>query len=236
MSINYFDEIFFSNYLNDEDEVLDVCHKHISTILDTMVIYSFFWVILPTFFYYNNSFKVWEIIPSFFYYEIYLFIIYIVLIYKVFDWYNDVWIITNKWIVDLDWKFMRTDLVYIDYNDVKWIEIREESIIDWLLGKWYITIHLQSDWAVFALEDAKNPKEVRECIQWILEEKERGKKEKDKDISERLLSTMKAMVKEHLEKYWFEWKSMNEDEEIEEENETKILEKILNKKWTIDLR
>lgn len=233
MSINYFDEIFFSNYIKDEDEVLDVCHKHVVTILDTIILWIFFWAILPTFFFYNNSFWLRDIIP-FIYYEAYLFIVYLVLIYKIFDWYNDVWIISNKWIIDLDRNFMNNKIVYIDYNDVKWIELHQETMLDWMLGKWEIRIHAMWGGA-FILEDAKSPWDVVKYIQWILEDSEKAKKDKDKTLNEKLLSTLKWVIKEHLDKNWFDGDLENLDDENNTE-EMKALNKVLNKKWTVDLR
>lgn len=231
MSINYFDEIFFSKYIKDEDEVLDVCHKHSITIINTIVIYIFFWAILPSFFYYNNSLSLQDNIP-FIYYEIYLFLIYIVILYRIFDWYNDVWIITNKWIIDLDWQFLKTNIVYIDYNDVKWIEIHQDSMWDWILNKWDVEIHLDSEWWDFGLSDAKSPWEIVSYIQWILEDKEKAKKEKEKTLTDKLFSTLRWVVGEYLEKEWLK----EFEEEVEITPEEKDLNKALKKKWTIDLR
>lgn len=231
MSINYFDEIFFSSYIKEDNEVLDVCHKHVVTILDTIIMSLFFAVILPTFFIYNNTFGLKDLIP-FMYFEIYLFIVYIVLIYKIFDWYNDVWIITDRWIIDLDWQLLKNNIVYIDYNDVRWIELNQKSNWDWILGKWDITIHLEWEWNTFVLEDAKAPWEVVNYIQWILEDKENRNKEKSKSLDDRLFSTLRSVIKEHLEKWWFD----NEEDDNNEDAENEKIEKVLQKKWTIDLR
>jgi len=235
MSINYFDEIFFSTYIKDEWEVLDVCHKHVITILDTIILWIFFWAILPTFFFYNNTFSLKDIIP-FIYYETYLFVVYITLIYKIFDWYNDVWIISNKWIIDLDRNFLNNKIVYIDYSDVKWIELHQETMLDWFLGKWVIRIH-SIWWGEFILEDAKSPWDIVQFIQWILEESEKAKKEKDKTLNEKLLSTLKWVIKEHLDRNWYKDEIINEDEEWDiPSEEIKELNNALKRKWTVDLR
>lgn len=232
MSINYFDEIFFSNYIKQEDEVLDVCHKHVVTILDTIIMTMFFFIILPTFFIYNNTFGLKDLIP-FLYFEIYLFAVYIILIYKIFDWYNDVWIITERWVIDLDWQLLKNNIVYIDYNDVRWIELKQKSNWDGILWKWDIIIHLEWEWNKFVLEDAKSPWEVVKYIQWILEDREHYDKEKDKTINERLLSTLRSVIKEHLERWW----KTNYDDNIDEEDDLEEnIEKALHRKWTIDLR
>lgn len=236
MAISYFDEIFFSNYIKEEDEVLDVCHKHIVTIIDTIVLWMIFWAIIPSFFFFHDSFSLRDYVP-FMYFEIYLFLIYIILLYKIFDWYNDTWIITDKWIIDLDWTFMQNKIVYIDYSDVKWIELQQENMLDWLLWKWKIQIH-SVWWGTFVLEDAKNPWSIVSYIHSILEEAEKWKKEKEKTINEKLLSTLKSVIKEHLDKNWLDYDGKEETENIpeEEQKEKKELEKVLKKAWTIDLR
>lgn len=233
MSINYFDEIFFRKYINEEDEVLDVCHRHLVKIVDTIIIWVFFWAILPSFFYYNNSFESRDLIP-FIYFEAYLFITYTYLIYSIFDWYNDVWIVTNKWIIDLDRTFFKTKIIYIDYNDVRWIEIEQTSPMDWFIGKWDIVIHLGWDKESFALQDAKNPTFLANYIQWVLEDREKSKKEKEKTINDKLLNTVKWVIRDFLEKEG-NWVIVDEDE-VEESPEEKAINKILNKTWTIDLR
>lgn len=236
MSINYFDEIFFSKYIQEEDEVLDICHKHLVTIIDTIVVWMFFWVILISFFYYNNTFWARTLIP-FIYFEAYLVIIYLIITHKIFDWYNDVWIITERWIIDLDWQFFKTNIVFIDYKDVKWIELRQDSMWDWLLHKWDIALHLEWEWAVFILEEAKNPMSIIEYIQEIIDEREKKKKDKDVTLTDRLFSTLRWMVKEYLETEWSKQMQIDEsvgDDSLDKDNA--LVEKTLKKKWTIDLR
>jgi hypothetical protein len=53
------------------------------------------------------------------YLEIYLFIIYIKIIYDIFDWYNDVWIITDSGVVDLDWSIFKTKMSTIDFDNIE---------------------------------------------------------------------------------------------------------------------
>lgn len=169
------------------------------------------------------------------FFEVYLFLTYIFLIYKIFDWYNDVWIITNKWIIDLDWQILKTNVVYIDYNDVKWIELRQDSAWDWMLGKWDIAIHLEWEWTTFVLEEAKNPSEVIGYIQWVLENKEKKKKEKDITFNDKFFNTIKGVIKDYLDREWLQPEDDNEDEDADSPEKI-AAEKALQKKWTIDLR
>ncbi|EKE29094.1 MAG: hypothetical protein ACD_2C00233G0012 [uncultured bacterium (gcode 4)] len=236
MSISYFDEIFFERFIKQrEDEILDICHRHIITITDTIVVWLFFWVILPAFFYYNNSFASQDAIP-FIFFEWYLFAVYCVLIYKIFDWYNDVWIITDKWIIDLDWQYLKTNITYIDYSDVKWIWVVQNSAWDWLLNKWEIEIHTMWDWWwSFWLSDAKSPGDIVWYIQWILEDREKKKKEKDVTFNDKFFNTIKWVIKDYLEREGLQQIDGSDDDDVESPEEIAAA-KALKKKWTIDLR
>jgi hypothetical protein len=58
-----------------------------------------------------------QLVP-FKFFEIYLILVYIKIIYDIFDWYNDVWIITEKSVIDLKWA-----LLYIKMNSVEFESI-----------------------------------------------------------------------------------------------------------------
>jgi len=224
MSLNYFDELFFAKYVKSDDEVIEVCHKHPIWIIDDILIWMFFWVILPSFFYYNNTFNSNNLV-DFIYFESFVIFIYLVLMYKIFDWYNDSWIITSNWIIDLDWQLFKANIVYIDFDDIKWIELQQSSIWDWFLDKANIIIHLEGENSTFILEDAKSPKNIVWFIQEVIEEKQKAAEEEDQTSFEFLINTLKKVVKDHLV----------EGKEVEDNNKDDI-EKVLNKKWTVDLR
>lgn len=44
---------------------------------------------------------------------------YIILMYKLFDWYVDVWIMTESTIVAMHWKWFSSDLLYIPYEKIE---------------------------------------------------------------------------------------------------------------------
>ncbi|MDD2487441.1 MAG: hypothetical protein PHS92_03660 [Candidatus Gracilibacteria bacterium] len=227
MSINYFDEIFFSKYINDEDEVLDVCHKHIVGIIDNIVLWMFFGVIVPAFFYYNNTFNLKEIV-DFLYFEAYLLFMYIFLLYQIFDWYNDVWIITEKGIIDLDWQLLKTNIVYIDYKNIRGIELKQDSMWDGILHKGSIIIHLEGENSNFILEEAKSPQEIVGYIQGVIEDQGKDDEEEEQTSFDMLIGALKKVVKEHL-------KEQKEEDEMVDEDEV-LIEKIKKRKGTVDLR
>ena len=64
------------------------------------------------------------------YFELFLVGIYGTLVYVVFDWYNDVWLITDRGVIDVDWQYFSGNIQYIDYHDIHGIEIRTNSFMD----------------------------------------------------------------------------------------------------------
>ena len=97
--------------------------------MDTILLWCFFGVLLPTFFYLHNTFGVAEIVSSG-YFELFLAMVYLSLVYHVFDWYNDVWVITDRGIIDVKWRYFTGDVQYLDYENIHGIEVKSDSIFD----------------------------------------------------------------------------------------------------------
>lgn len=155
---------------------------------------------------------------------------YLVLLYKVFDWYNDVWLITSRWVIDIDWQYFASNINYVDYHSIHGVEIERNSIFDWLLWKGDIVIEMISEHNEFALADAVNPQWIVEYIQAVVDEiKHGGTEEKTHQQSfEVLLETLTQMVKEHLEQKWYPKEDSKEYEQT--------IKKALRRTSTIDLR
>ena len=228
--MNQFDDLYFSKYVREEDELLFVCHRHPILIIDNILLWCFFGVVLPVFFYLQNSFGMANVLWLG-YFELYLFIVYVCLTYVVFDWYNDVWLITNRWIIDVDWKYFSGDIHYIEYESVHGIEVKTHSIIDSIFGKGDIYVHLESENEEFFLEDAVNPQGIVEYIQAVISEIHAHKHDPidDRQPFELLLDTLTQMVREHLEKWWNTPDPTSEQERIQ-------IEKALRYTSTVDLR
>ena len=93
--MNQFDDLYFSKYVKDGDELLFVCHRHPILIIDNILLWCFFGAVIPVFFYLQNTFAMATYIPMM-HFELFLVGVYLCLIYQVFDWYNDVWLITSR--------------------------------------------------------------------------------------------------------------------------------------------
>lgn len=205
--MNKFDELFFSKYVTEDSELLFVCHRHVTLVIDRIFLILFFGVFLPAFFYYFDSFSLRELVP-FGYFEGYLAAVYLYLLYAVFDWYNDVWLITDQGIVDLDWNVFAGNVTYVSFHSIHGVEIKRDSIFDSLLGKGDISIHLEDETAEFELREASNPDEIAEYVQGAVAEirdRSHGHDEHEEIPDDRepfqiLLETLTEMVKDHLDK------------------------------------
>jgi hypothetical protein len=199
--MNQFDDIYFAKYLSEGEELLFVCHRHPILIIDTILLWCFFGGVLPVFFYLQNTFAIADFLPLA-YFELFLVSIYLSIVYLVFDWYNDVWLITNRGIIDVEWKYFTGDIHYLSYEHIHGIEIQSDSFFDSLLGKGDIHVHIASEHQKFFLADAVNPQGIVEYIQAVTEEMHHHEEEPvdDRKPFELLLDTLTEMVREHLEK------------------------------------
>jgi len=64
--------------------------------------------------------------PSLVFY-MYILFVYAVIMYKLFDWYTHVWIMTESTIIDMQWKVFAPNILYIPYDKIEGIEIRTPS-------------------------------------------------------------------------------------------------------------
>lgn len=116
--MNKFDRIFFSQYVDENDSIEQVFHRHIFVVLEDITLWTFFGVFVPGFLYYYNAFSLqtslesWQVI-------VWMLSIYFILIYKLCDWYYDVWIATEKTMVDVRWKWFTSNLLYIAYDKIE---------------------------------------------------------------------------------------------------------------------
>lgn len=116
--MNKFDALFFSQYVNPNEAIQDVFHRHFFVIIEDIVLWTFFAVIIPGFLYSQDVFGVQSAVSEFSF-SLYLLLIYGILMYKLFDWYADVWVATDSTIVDVKWKYFTSNLLYIPYDKVE---------------------------------------------------------------------------------------------------------------------
>ncbi len=227
--MNKFDQVFFKKYVPEGSEMIEIAHKHIIIIIDNIIHNYFFWVILPTFIYYN-SLTIQSFIP-FFVLEFFIIFVFLKNIYDIFNWYNDVWILTNDGVIELDRSLFSSNSTSVKYTSIEWLELIQTWFIDTLLGKWDIVIHKVGGENNFLLRDATHAFSVLEKVDQIQKSlKEETKEEKKDDTPQNFETVLKALsgvVEEYL------WKNGYKEDDSEEKKQ--LIDKIKKINGTIDL-
>jgi hypothetical protein len=232
--MNAFEYRFFEKYVPEGQKIKWVVHKHILDILMQIFLWMSMAVLLPSFLYYYSGI-IQNIIP-FYILEIWLILMFIKIIYDMFDWYNDVWVITNEWVVELNWKLFWSEMTTVRYENVEWIEVQQDGIIDTVFKKWDIIIHKIWDDS-FVLSEANNPYDACDLIEEISDEYRNPDESSDK--FDMVVETLGWMMEEYLEKKSFSpsrYTSQYNNTQSNNKNIKKSIRNEYNDDDTIDLR
>lgn len=195
--MNNFDNLFFRTYIGADSEIKKVFHRHVFVILEDVILWLFFALCIPFFLYSQDIFSLQELIPRIYIY-LYLFAIYSLLMYKLFDWYVDVWIMTESTIVDMRWRWFSATILYIPYEKIEWIQVRTRSWWAALLGMSDVVVKLPG-WEEFTLFSARNPTTIIEYIQEVGKWKHWNHADgDDREPFDILVDTLSDVVKWHL--------------------------------------
>lgn len=228
--MNKFEKEFFKKYISEQEEVLWVIHKHFVLIIDNILIYLIFWFLLPVFLLYNSIF--FQELLSFYYFEIFFLIIFWKIIFDIFDWYNDSWIVTNSWIVSVTWWLFDVKTLSIKYENIEWIEIIQDWFFDTILKNWRIVLHKIWSESVI-MEKSFLPYDTLNLIEDQIKENEEDEhnqeEEENVDKFDLLIHTLSWIVEDYMWAKWYQKKEKITEEDIEK------LEKLKKKAGTIDL-
>jgi len=222
--MNKFDINFFQKYIPEWQELISVIHTHPIQILKWLMVKISLFAILPSFFFYYSK-SLQEFVP-FYVLESLLIIVFVKVIYDIFDWYNDVWIITNDWVISLERSFLKTNADSISFDNIEWIWVEQEWIFDKLFMKWDLVIHKIWDDS-FVLKDAINPFKAVDTLEEISQYEEEEHIEDDKF----------DMIMDAL--WWVVWNYLENKDTQKNEKQQKleeVIEKVEKSKSTIDLR
>ena len=220
--MNKFDLNFFAKYVPEGHEIKDVVHSHPVNILFSLLIKIWLLVLIPVVFYYNST-RIQDLVP-FMFLEIYLIIIYIKLIYNIFDWYNDVWIITNEWVISLNRSFMKSSSDTINFQNIEWVWVDQSWPFDKVFRMWNLQIHKIWDGTI-DLYWAMSPYKALNLIESLTWEKEEDQEETKFDM---IMDALSWVVSDYIH----EGKQL-EKKKVEKKD---IMNKIREIEWTIDLR
>ncbi len=220
--MNKFEEKFFKKYTPEWQKIKWVIHQHWIKIVKFLFVWILLFTVIPSFLYYNSEW-LQRLIP-FYILEIFLIFVFIKIIYEIFNWYNDVWIITDSWVVDLDWALFNTDMKTVKYTNIEWIEVEQVWIWDTILNKWDLIIHKIWDDS-FVLKDAIIPYDAVDEIERISQEQWHNK---ETDRFDMIMDALSWVVENYLKK---EGVKKESNEEVYNDD----LDDIKKDNWTIDL-
>lgn len=223
--MNSYEKYFFKRYLPEGSEIHHVIHRHIILILDRFFIFIFWLVLLPSFIY-TQSYRVQELVP-FFYFEMYLFMMFLKIIYDIFNWYNDVWIITQDNLYDVKWSLFKSNIESVHYDNIEWVETEQNGFIDMVLGKWNLVIHKHGD-DTLRIMDVSRPFESSNILSEFTHKEEA---EPEKDRFELILHTLWGIVNEYLNR-----QGIRETPGGLQNKQEEYIEEIATDDGTIDLR
>ncbi|MDD4151257.1 MAG: PH domain-containing protein [Candidatus Gracilibacteria bacterium] len=228
--MNKFEKEFFKRYISEQEEVLGVIHKHFVLIIDNILIYLIFGFLLPVFLLYNSIF--FQELLSFYYFEIFFLIIFGKLIFEIFDWYNDAWIVTNSGIVSVTWGLFDVKTLSIKYENIEGIEIIQDGFFDTILKNGRIVLHkIGSDSVI--MEKSFLPYDTLNLIEDQIKENEEDEhnqeEEENVDKFDLLIHTLSGIVEDYMGAKGYQKKKKITEEDIEK------IEKLKKKNGTIDL-
>ena len=227
--MNKFEQDFLKKYIPEGQEAFHVIHTHPIVVIRNLIVQIILLLVLPIWFFYFSK-TLHKQIP-FFYFEIYIFLVFLNIIYDIFNWYNDVWIVTNTSVVALNWSFFKVKTESITFENIEWVWVDEDWIFDKLMRKWDVIIHKAGE-EELVLENAISPYKAIDAI----EEASTANADDWGNITEErfnlLLEALSWVVWEHLWKKEITWTYNEKKEKLKKE----ILEKAEHTEWTIDLR
>lgn len=222
--MNKFESNFFKKYIPEWQEIKWILHIHFMEIFAKLFLWLWLWAMIPSFLYYYSE-RIKDLVP-FFALETLLIAVFIKLVYDIFDWYNDVWIVTDYWVIALERAFMKTNTVSVDYEKIEGLEVEQTWVNDKLLKKWNLIIHKFWKDSVI-LQNAINPYAWVDLIEDMSEEAANRKTVED-DKFDIIMDALGWVVENYL------WNKEKVDDKQKELN--KVINKIEKNNWTIDLR
>ncbi|MBU2524748.1 PH domain-containing protein [Patescibacteria group bacterium] len=176
--------ILFRGHIDDEEDIKFVAHKHIAIFWGPL--FKSFWLgIAP-------PFLLFYLMPPLILLWLgWLAIGVIVFIYKLCDWYFDVWLITDKGVLDIEWNgiFHRTS-TKIEYHTINGVTFEIKGFWGTLFGYGTIVLDKIGDTTKFSMENAHRPKLIELNILRNQEEFLKHKSYKDHEALKGMLAEM----------------------------------------------
>jgi len=196
---------FYQKHIPEDQEIHAIIHQHWLSVMDSFLLWLSFWALLPSFLYFQSE-RLRDLIP-FYFMEWLLFLVFIKIVYELFNWYRDVWIVTDHWVYSLEWSLLKTRVESIHYENIEWVEIDKHRIWDNIFNKWDIILH--KFWEEeLALYNAASPYDSIDIIEGFIHPEQ---EDEETDKFDMIMDTLGWVVHEYLEKNGLEHSRKKED-------------------------
>lgn len=183
----YHPKTVFGKYLEGEEKIHVIVHKHWFVIVRSVLTTLLWGFLLPAFLY---------ILFEWFLIAMILWMAYaaIRLIYTLFDWYQDAWLITDKSIIDVRWHGIFSHASErIEYGSIEGVSYAYSGFFQTVLN--YGDIEIQQHGGSVKIEKVIRPKDVSNFISHYQEE---FKEHQSMDDEEKLKDILTAMIRRHV--------------------------------------
>jgi len=201
--------------------VMHIINAGYEVYVDNFVLWLSFWALIPAFLYHQSE-RIREIIP-FYVLEWLLFLVFVKIAYELFNWYHDVWVVTDHAVYDIEWSLLKTNVENIHHESIEGIEVDKHRIWDNVFNKWDIIIHKFGE-EELAIYNAYSPYKSAEIIEQFINPEH----EEEQDRFDMIMDTLWWVVTDYLERYWLKEKHDNPDYNEPDEE--------IDNEYTIDAR
>ncbi|PCI25102.1 hypothetical protein COB57_02700 [Candidatus Peregrinibacteria bacterium] len=188
-----FDNLIFGRHLDEEETIRYVAHKHYIEVVPDIVKLGFFGILCP-----------WLIaltltVPAMLWMAgIFSFIIYIRMMYIIFDWYFDAILITSHSLIFVMWHgFFHKESTRVSYESVESIGLEQRGVAAISLGFGEVQIEREAAPEI-AFFPARSPKRIeREILRGKEVYEDRNMSENSDALHGVLSEIMAAHIKKH---------------------------------------
>ncbi len=181
----------FTNYLEDGEDILLVCHKHIWVHRKVLTKEFLLGIALPVLFYFIYP-------PLIALWGLWFFVGILRFIYNIADWFYDAWLITNMSIIDVEWNgFFSRQSSRIEYHTIDGIQYMVQGFWPTILNYGQVQLQQVGGAIIVSLKDATNPRKVE---REVLRVQEKVIKDKSQREHEALKDILAGLVQSTLRK------------------------------------
>ena len=185
-------QYLFSDYLEDEEEIIFVAHRHFFVFVSDVFRVVVFHALIPIGF--------WFLFPQLLaVYAIWFFIGVARILLVLQDWFYDCWLITSRGVVGVEWTgyFERTSS-RVEYQSIEGMSYTIKGVMPTMFNYGSVTLAKLGGATSVTLKDAYNPKRVEKNLVSAQERFMTSKNFTDQEVLKQLLSDL---VVQHVKKH-----------------------------------